>query len=124
MPKNLVFTYDGKELDFVDDFKYLGISFTAGGAFTHAMYTLAGRAGTANFNLNKYLFQFIHLSPKHILELFDKLIKPILDYGSEIWGFLNANVIERVHLRFCKNLLGVKGLPKIISFMGNWEGHF
>ena len=30
LPKNLVFTYDGKELDFVDDFKYLGISFTAG----------------------------------------------------------------------------------------------
>ena len=34
LPKKLVFTYDGKELDFVDDFKYLGISFTAGGAFT------------------------------------------------------------------------------------------
>ena len=75
LPKNLVFTYDGKELDFVDDFKYLGISFTAGGAFTHAMYTLAGQTGKAIFKLNEYFFQFTQLSPKHILELFDKLIK-------------------------------------------------
>ena len=86
--------------------------FTAGDAFTHAMYTLAGQAGKAIFKLNKYLFQFTQLSPKHILELFDKLIKPILHYGSEIWGFLNANVIERVHLRFCKNLLGKKVYTK------------
>ena len=118
LPKNLVFTYGGKELDFVDDFKYLGISFTAGGAFTHAMYTLAGQAGKAIFKHNKYLFQFTQLSTKHILELFDKLIKPILHYGSEIWGFLNANFIERAHLRFCKNLLGLKRSTQNDFFYG------
>ena len=36
------------------------------------------------------------------------LILPILNYGSEVWGFSQANAIERVHLQFCKRLLGVK----------------
>ena len=36
------------------------------------------------------------------------LIKPILQYGSEVWGFSNATILERVHLQVCKNILGVK----------------
>ena len=40
--------------------------------------------------------------------MFDKLIAPILNYSSEVWGFIQANSIERVHLQFCKRLLGVK----------------
>ena len=33
---------------------------------------------------------------------------PILNYGSEVWGFCQSNTVERVHLQFCKKLLGVK----------------
>ena len=40
--------------------------------------------------------------------LFDKLILPILTYGSEVSGFSKADNIERMHLQFCKHLLGVK----------------
>ena len=42
------------------------------------------------------------------MELCDKLISPILNYGSEVWGFHDAPEIEKVHLKFCKNILGVK----------------
>ena len=42
------------------------------------------------------------------MDLFDKLISPILNYGSEVWGFAKADNIERVHLQFCKKLLSVK----------------
>ena len=37
-----------------------------------------------------------------------KLIKPILCYGCEVWGFSRANNIERIQTMFCTNLLGVK----------------
>ena len=43
-----------------------------------------------------------------MLNLFDKLILPILNYGSDVWDFSKAKTIERVHLQFCKHLLGVK----------------
>ena len=60
------------------------------------------------FCLNKYLFNFTTLRISHVLELFDKLISPILNYGSEMWGFYKSKDIETVHLHFCKKLLGVK----------------
>ena len=35
-------------------------------------------------------------------------ISPILNYGSEVWGFYKSTGIETVHLQSCKKLLGVK----------------
>jgi hypothetical protein len=32
----------------------------------------------------------------------------ILNYGCEIWGLKETNVIERIHLQYCKQLLGVR----------------
>ena len=39
------------------------------------------------------------------LDLFDKLVKPILLNGFEIWGYANNDVLEKIHLKFCKLLL-------------------
>ena len=108
LPRNLTFLYNGNELEIVRNFKYLGIIFTAGGSFSETQNTLSGQAQKAIFKMNKYLYRFTFISPKHKLELFDKLVTPILNYGSEVWGFIQGNAIERVHLQFCKQLLGVK----------------
>ena len=40
--------------------------------------------------------------------LFDKLVLPVLLYGSEIWGFHKAVDIEKAHLLFCKKSLHLK----------------
>ena len=36
------------------------------------------------------------------IDLFDKTVKPMLLYGSEILGCGNCDVIERIHLKFFK----------------------
>ena len=108
LPRDIAFYYQGKRLEIVNSFKYLGVFFTVGGSFSEAQNTLAGQAQKALFKLNKYLYKFTFISPKHRIELFDKLITPILNYASEVWGFKQANCIERVHLQYCKKLLGVK----------------
>ena len=109
LPQNLRFVYDGQNLEIVSKFMYLGTVFTTGGAFTETFSTLAGQGGKAIiFKINKYLNNFVSVSPRHYLDLFDKLVRPILQYGTEVWGFANAPVIERLHLRFCKRILGVK----------------
>ena len=76
----------------------------------------------AIFKLNKYLYKFTFVSPKHKLELFDKLISPVLNYSGEVWGFCHAKMIERVHMQFSKTKLGVKKKTlRMISCMGNWD---
>ena len=42
------------------------------------------------------------------IELFEKTIKPILLYGSEIWGYGNVNVLERIQLKFLKYIFKFK----------------
>ena len=42
------------------------------------------------------------------IEFFEKIVKPILLYGCEIWGFGNLDVIERVFWKFLKMILGIK----------------
>ena len=41
-----------------------------------------------------------NVSIKCQLDLLDKIVKPILLYGCEIWGFGKNDIIERVHLNF------------------------
>ena len=82
--------------------------FTCCGSFADAQSTSSGQAQKAIFTLSKYLHKFTFIQPKHKLDLFDKIILPILNYGSEVWGFGMANSIERVHLQFFKKLLDVK----------------
>ena len=36
------------------------------------------------------------------------MVKPMILYGCEIWGFGNNEIIERLHLKFCKLLLHLK----------------
>ena len=49
-----------------------------------------------------------NLSVDCLIDLFDKVVKPILLYGCEVWGFGDNRVIERVHLKFCKTILNLK----------------
>ena len=101
------------ELEIVNKFTYLGVVFTSGVSSFETQKTLAGQAMKAIFCLNKHLFNFNTLRISHVLELFDKLISPILNYGSEVWGFYKSKDIETVHLHFCKKLLGVKQLGRV-----------
>ena len=105
---NISFYYDGAELEIANKFVYLGVTFTTGGSFHETQNCLAGKGLKAIFKMNKYLYQFTDISIKHRLDLFDKLIVPILCYGADVWGFIQAPAIERVHLRFLKTILRVK----------------
>ena len=117
--RNCSFKYIDQELEIVNKFSYLGVTFSPGGSLSLARNTLAGQAQKATFQLEKYLYKLTFISPKHKLELFDRLILPILNYCAEICGFSNDQCIERIHLQFCKRLLGVKRQLKMILYTAN-----
>jgi len=62
-----------------------------------------------------------NLSIKCQLELFDSMVKPIILYGCETWGFGNNEIIERIHLKFCKLLLHLKTSTPDYMVMVNLE---
>ena len=40
-----------------------------------------------------------------ILQLYETMLKPIMCYGSAVWGFTGDQHLERVELRFLKQIL-------------------
>ena len=108
----LKFYYNETEIAIVNTFSYLGIVFSTGGSFSACQRKLSGQALKAIFKLNSYLYNFTNISIRHRLELFDKLVPPIMNYGSKVWGFCDGIQIERVHMLFCKQLLGIKTLTQ------------
>ena len=109
LPANLQFNYKGSKIDIVNKFCYLGIVFTSGGSSFEKQKKkkLSDQALKTMFTLKKYLHSFTALKPSHILDPFDKLISPILNFGSEVWGFHKAKSIETVHIQFYKMMLGI-----------------
>ena len=108
LPKHLVFSFDNNILEIVSKVTYLGVVFRTGGSFAETQNMLAGQARKALYILEEYIYIYTTLTTSHMMDVFDKLILPILNYCCEVCGFIPSNTVERVHLHFCKKLLGVK----------------
>lgn len=108
LPRELRFTFHWDIVEIVKRFSYLRVTFTQTGSWSETQVAFSEKAQKAVFILNRYLFNFNGVSIKHRLELFHKIILPILNYACETWGFHTAGNIERVHTIYCKRVLNVK----------------
>ena len=108
--------YNNSEIEIVTEIKYIGLLLSKTGSFIHAKKDLIKRASKCMFAVLKKSRLF-NLSIDSQLDLFDKILKPILLYGCEIWGFSNLDTIERLHLKFCKYVLCVcKSTPNVMVY--------
>ena len=82
-----------------------------------AQAILSEQANKATFALHKRLNRFKSLDLSVVLDLFDKYIGPILNYGFEVWSFHKGPDIERVQLSFFKRVLGVRNAPNLTVSM-------
>jgi hypothetical protein len=85
----------------------LGIYLSKTGSYLKAKQHIAQQATKAMFMLMKKI-RVLNLSYDIQIELFNKTIRPILLYGSELWGFTNINILEKVQLKFMKQILYLK----------------
>ena len=108
--------YSRTELTVAMKISYFGLVFTTNGQNYQMQLALSEQANKAVFQLHRIITRFHSMSVLNVLDLFDKLIAPILNYGSEVWGFHQASDIECVQLSFRKHVLGVK-INKTILFM-------
>ena len=79
------FHFNDVSLDTVNEYKYLGILFNRSGSFFKTKQDIAKQATKAMFALikkSKHLCLPVDIQ----IDLFNKMIKPILLYGCEIWG--------------------------------------
>ena len=115
------FTIGEEKLEQVKKYCYLGLTISSTGLFDGAITDLTEKARKTYYMLRKSLLKY-NPPIKLWLKLFDSILKPILLYGSEVWGTKFKNKLdtwdkshpELFHLEFCKNILGVnRSCPNI-----------
>ena len=116
-PEQLNIYFDETLLESVRNFIYLGVNISSNGKFFQAQKHLSEQASKALFALRN-LFDGKMLCIEDKIKLFDALVQPILMYGCEIWGFHKADDIERVHVKFLKQILGVRRQTSNIAVYG------
>ena len=105
--ENVELFYNNTKLDIVNKFTYLGVTLSSTGKCYQSQKALADQARRAIYSLHS-LFDVVPLQISEKLKLFDSMIMPILNYGAEVWGLHKAPDIEKVYLKFLKQILNVR----------------
>lgn len=132
-------------LENVKHYRYLGVYFSASGIFNYGQDDIFKKSMKASFKLTK-LITSGEPSIKTSLHLYDHLIKPIVLYGSEIWGIFKTssaacmktstfilndiyknNIADRSQVKYLKYILGVNKYSSnlaVLSETGRFPMYF
>ena len=121
-----------KNFECVTKYTYLGVVVSASGSYSSTMDAMCDKATRALFKLKKTL-KDCDVNPQLMLYLYDSTIKPIVLYGSEIWGLSEVlsigknqissqnfakGIIEKLQLNFFKYILGVNKKASNFAVLG------
>ena len=109
----------------VDKYKYVGCIIRSilkynSDPFLYNYTYLCDQARKALYSVKQKLRNIGQLPPSLMLHVFNTLIRPILTYGSDVWGVnkTGRNSIDKLTLRFLKNILGVKQSTSTLMVIG------
>ena len=132
--KDVHIKFQGKDIENVKSYTYLGVTFNHLGCFNEAKHNLYLKGLKGQFKLSKSFYP----QPPNVktsFHIFDHTIQPILTYGSEIWGPFSSKKLlskqdnyflnmcdklpqEKLHLKFCKYMLGVNSKATNLAVRG------
>ena len=115
---NPYFKLGEQEIELVDQYKYLGTLFNKSGSFIHAKKYASEQARKAMYLLFMRANN-LDLPIDLQLKLFDNTVLPILTYSSEIYGYSNIEIIERVQTEFLRKSQGQEKAHQNICFLRN-----
>ena len=74
-------------IEVVYSFQYLGLKLSYIGKFPCAQQDLASRGLKAMYALRINVSQLFDPDVNMLINLFDKIMTPVLSHGCEVWGF-------------------------------------
>ena len=121
----MTWQYGGQTIKVVEEEKYLG--FMMHGS-KDPCYTAEHRAQCGSKALHGMLYKCVEVGihrPDIVCSLFDKLVRPVLSYGAQVWGpwmfakwckdpLNRSNLPEKVHTDFLRQ---ISGMPQFVHKM-------
>ena len=113
--ENLNVFFNGKPIEQVNQYKYLGVIVRSINKVGQDMYStnyrfISDKSRRAVFSMKRKLKFIQSLPPSILFDMFDTMIRPILTYGSDVWGLSKSgiDVVDKVFLNFARCTLSVK----------------
>ena len=88
--------YRGYPVNVTSEYKYMGLLFSSNLTWTKAHAKLSVQAKKSILAINRFQKTFGNLNVDEYFKLFDSMVKPILVYGSEIWGNVPTCPVEKI----------------------------
>ena len=110
-----VFQYGDKNLEIVNEYKYLGVILDQHLSFKTCSKTLADSGGRALSAVMSKFKQFKDIGFNTFTRMFESCVAPVLDYGSGVWGFVKANHSDIVQNKAYRYFLGVHNFTPIAA---------
>ena len=111
------FTLYGEPLEIVTSFKYLGVTLFKNGNWYKTIKSISEHGNRALHRFYSVLNQY-EFPTKEKLNLFDKLVTPVLHYSAEIWGQDSGKELEIIHTKFLRKILCVNKSTNLSALYG------
>ena len=118
-------TFDKKDIEQVNQYKCLGVIVRSISRNDEDIFAcnnpyLCGQGRKSLFGVLHRLRSITPIPPRVQFKLFDAVIKPILMYGSDVWGhnISGISMIDKVMLRFSRCVLNVKDTTSNVMVYG------
>ncbi|GFS10824.1 endonuclease-reverse transcriptase HmRTE-e01 [Elysia marginata] len=107
---------EGRELNQVDQFKYLGVTFSEEGGSETAVRARVKAAGQKWRELGPVVADK-KIPTKLKTELYTTVVRPVILYGAECWttGVKEENILEKTEMRMLRRIKGVTLKDKMKS---------
>ena len=99
--------FEGRQLDVVNKYCYLGFNFTTMLSGKIGVTDLVVKGKKAVYLICRAFQKCKQMVQRVFFRVFESKVLSILLYSSEIWGLERLECIEKVHLLACKRFLGV-----------------
>ena len=123
--KKIELYFNGNLIEQVVKYKYLGNVVNSIARLNQSVFNsnaeyLTDKARKAIYAMANRTKFVNPITPDMKLFMFDTLVKPILTYGSDVWGHHKSmlNQIDKVYLRFARSSLAVKGTTSNVITIG------
>ena len=113
----MIFFQYNTRVEVVKSFRYLGVYLHKNGKWKR---TQAHIAQNASFSLHKLFTTFsnLELPISNKVDLFEKIVTPVLNYAAEVWGHHQGSDVESILTKFCRKILLVKKSSNLDALYG------
>ena len=115
------FLYCNSPIDFVNSYKYLGITMGEHLSYAENAEILSHAAGRALGSIIARYKTQKFMGYKTYKKLYESCVCPVVDYGTGVWGFDEYSATNSVQLRAMRVFLGVHKFAPVLAMEGDLD---